>query len=581
MSGTETSNNWIESNEIGIPQNNLPNFFSYLSQIIPENTDPEDLRIINEAIATIVKIGSSYLVDGGCGGPSITLFLPGKDPITENPVFILNRSGFMNYLKERNIDDGFDRRIEILDIQEFRRCDMVKSPNGENGAEIVLRRVAEKLTERCEEINKIFKDEGIQSQITVCRYGGDEFGILYEINPEDEDKIQDIVKGLINNYNSDSFDICPLLKLYLTGGKIEEDGSITTDIEGIFLDEDNKTIVHKPVSFKSSSSSPYEKDKEEITSITDDLSTRTNIINIVGSNPKLREMMEQVNIIANNISPEQRDELYIEFEKFLRNIVCDPLLSHNVETIRSMVETHMDKPFSRITVIDMSGLKEINDIFGLDVGDAAIKEVWKKILSVLKEDDTEYTGVEEIRYEGIMFFRKGSTIFMCANDSDIPDFVMDTITSINNITVTKDNKIMEAPVAVSSFYPERGYRPDPMQIKELIGNMLNNVREIHNERGILSLVNSSDDISDMLENIPSKDDIMNGSVIINEGNFFLFWLFNGKRSLERLTSVINTITKMTVRILSEEYSDGDRALMLEKLENIHSALILKQLSLIQ
>ena len=170
---------------------------------------------------------------------------------------------------------------------------------------------------------------------------------------------------------------------------------------------------------------------------------------------------------------------------------------------------------------------------------------------------------------------------MCANDSDIPDFVMDTITSINNITVTKDNKIMEAPVAVSSFYPERGYRPDPMQIKELIGNMLNNVREIHNERGILSLVNSSDDISDMLENIPSKDDIVNGSVTINEENFFLFWLFNGKRSLERLTSVINTITKMTVRILSEEYSDGDRALMLEKLENIHSALILKQLSLIQ
>jgi len=42
MSGTETSNNWIESNEIGIPQNNLPNFFSYLSQIIPENTDPEN-----------------------------------------------------------------------------------------------------------------------------------------------------------------------------------------------------------------------------------------------------------------------------------------------------------------------------------------------------------------------------------------------------------------------------------------------------------------------------------------------------------------------------------------------------------
>ena len=202
MSGTETSNNWIESNEIGIPQNNLPNFFSYLSQIIPENTDPEKLRIVNEAVATIVRIGSSYLVDGGCGGPSITLFLPGKDPITENPVFILNRSGFMNYLKERNIDDGFDRRIEILDIQEFRRCDMVKSPNGENGAEIVLRRVAEKLTERCEEINKIFKDGGIQFQITVCRYGGDEFGILYEINPEDEDKIQDYIHEFFPNHTT-------------------------------------------------------------------------------------------------------------------------------------------------------------------------------------------------------------------------------------------------------------------------------------------------------------------------------------------------------------------------------------------
>ena len=111
--------------------------------------------------------------------------------------------------------------------------------------------------------------------------------------------------------------------------------------------------------------------------------------------------------------------------------------------------------------------------------------------------------------------------------------------------------------------------------------MLDNVREIHNERGILSLVSSTDDISSMLENIPSKDDIVNGSVTINEENFFLFWLFNGKRSLERLTSVINTITKMTVRILSEEYSDGDRAVMLEKLKNIHSALILKQLSLIQ
>jgi len=56
MSGTETSNNWIESNEIGIPQNNLPNFFSYLSQIIPENTDPEKLRIVNEAEIVLRRV---------------------------------------------------------------------------------------------------------------------------------------------------------------------------------------------------------------------------------------------------------------------------------------------------------------------------------------------------------------------------------------------------------------------------------------------------------------------------------------------------------------------------------------------
>lgn len=576
-----------------VSNQNLPKF---LLELPFDSKKPE----VAEASRNIFDIGTEYCFDGGCAGGPIALYTEYLPPITENGVNIFNRSAFLTYIEEHYGDVESARQhvaFEIIDIKDFRSADMVRSPNGENGAEIVLRRFSRELTGRADKINLQLASLGIVgAKVVVARYGGDEFAILYENIPDE----------IPNNLNEEWIERCEghtsfreVVRNYLTGEHINENGERETDIKGIFQRDDLAALEN--VKLKNDDAGAFEitsdpdkarifwerlqkglvlreeeiitppKQNEQtvnptqtefISSLAGEERTqeeiKINIDRIAGQNPKLRSMIDSIAVIANSFGsdndPEanrKRNALYAEFEEFLRNTVCDRLLSGNVETMRSFAETEMSTPFRRIHVIEASGLKETNDNYGLQAGDDLIKALWDRVNTCTTNPD----GSGEI--SGVRFFRRGSTILICETDSsDLNEIQQNQLAGIKSVKFLVGEREIEVPVGYSSITPEQGYVPKTTEeIRTMVERLFNSEKRNMEERLVFQEMrrlgeNVFSNDTNLLELSTPNEQIKNGDSLIGLGNFYLIYLFGGKRSEERTTFALGTLNEVINGVLN-------------------------------
>jgi GGDEF domain-containing protein len=542
----------------------LPKFLSEL----PIKSEVEEVR---DAAQKLMRMGIDYCVDGGCNGDPIYLFLQEKSPVEAPGVQILNRSAFLNYIEERYPAGPESARgrlyFELLDIKDFRSADKVKSPNGENGAEIVLRRFAKSLVDRTEQVNKgLLPDLGIDnSRIVVCRYGGDEFGILFENVPEE------MPTGYTNFRET--------LRCYITGEKINEDGERETDVEGIFLGK-NGNIEFSPVKLKQGKDvegefgipedlkkarifwehlqsglllreNQIDLGAEEVTRPITLMEVQTpdevmkNIVQITENNPKILEMFKCVEQISSHLETDgERENLYRGFERFLRDTVCDRLLSYNVESMRSFAEQHMGKPFKKIHVVDAAGLKEVNDIYGLEAGDEAIVALWNQVLKVCKEQ-----GLEEPRE--VRFFRRGSTMLICETEKgSLTDKQRENLFNIGSVRIERKDKTIEIPISHFSKTSESGYKiSNTAELRSFVDELFNGVRTDFHSSQLISFAKNVggkvlDPSYDLLSHVPSNEEFLDGKTNIDLNNFYKLFLFGGSRMEERVIFAKNALSQI-------------------------------------
>ena len=100
--------------------------------------------------------------------------------------------------------------------------------------------------------------------------------------------------------------------------------------------------------------------------------------NIKGGITILKDITEEVNAKENMI----RNVYY----DMLTNIPNRTLLMDNIDKVIKLNNTH--KYFAAILYIDLDNFKKLNETFGHDKGDAALKQVTKRILKTINSDDT-------------------------------------------------------------------------------------------------------------------------------------------------------------------------------------------------
>jgi GGDEF domain-containing protein len=334
------------------------------------------------------------------------------DHFEAEKVELLNRSAFANYvLSQREANPTGSFVFRQLDIRDFRSADYAIDIHGNKGADYNLNIIARKLNEKVEQINAVFRDRNIQSEVVPCRYGGDELAIAF-IGVEDPQMRTLLYQIIAGDKDAGALDgITSTVGFTKRGNAIKrEQTQLKTGLNEIIPPNDpadnelfwnylrNGVILSHEDMIKVKRNPHDESDHGE----PEDLRFDEYIIRLRNRHPELGMSIDALMAIHGSISESDsdgRDKLEKDFREYIDTIVYDRMLGEKVSSFYDLQKHLGADAFSEVYVKDMKGIKEINDYQGIAAGDMAIRQLWESIHSCVPEDEISK----------VMFFRRGST----------------------------------------------------------------------------------------------------------------------------------------------------------------------------
>jgi GGDEF domain-containing protein len=276
----------------------------------------------------------------------------------------------------------------------------------------------------------------------------------------------------------------------------------------------------------------------------------------------------------------ESEQLFVEFNKYVEDIVFDRLLGDKVTTIYDLATQLGKGDVERVHVIDLKGIKEINDRLSIAAGDKAIHELWAKIYECM-------IGKDDYQRNQVMFVRRGSTFFVIERKGcTIEPERRQTLASLQFIEINEGGVPYRFEVANHTAKPKFEDMKST-HIREFFDEMLDGVENDWFDKVVNGMLDEKRQYKEQLRQIYanlgdtiSEPELEFQAIGIYERFGFLdsqpekrfHWLsdvhnfrtefFFGKRSIERLTKAANRIhalklraTKFQNKILLDELTD--------------------------
>ena len=458
-----------------------------------------------------------------------------SDDYAEEVAF-LNRAAFITYLEEHYPDAESARPnicVHFLDIKDFRAADHVTDASGDKSADLIINKVAQKVSEKITHINSVLA-ESDGGMVIACRYGGDELALLFD-RISDPSSRADILEFITNDVDG----IKSIEGLFLRNGiPVKERVQLKEGIKEIFVPEDPikaKVFWHQMHTGLLLS----EEEIDNIIKYNGTDSTRVNFF----ENPTLPQIVERMDrlfqkhpefeIVFDMVaslpvkSEKEQITLLSGLEKFIHENLYDRLLGDYVTNMSDFARHFLKRPFSRIHVIDVKGLKEINDNLSIAQGDLAIVEAWKKIQDVFEESDYRHAGI----------FRRGGTLLIGEYvTSGIGEEKRQKLLDIDHITLHYGNIDSHLSIAVGTKTLERSNAPGSTpEIKIMLNNIFREIDSLWYK----NLIYTNIDHPEYFENRPIPE---NADIFLPE--YFINVFLYGKRKEERCRIILECINEL-------------------------------------
>jgi GGDEF domain-containing protein len=536
----------------------------YIKSLVERN-DPEKTQEILNTLAP-------YCLDTGLDTQRELYITVNGDLRHEtiSNVEMLNRTALVSYVTEHYPDSqsaAGKLYFQTYDIKDFRAADQVESPNGDRGADFLINKIAQRLQEKTEAINNVLiKHMGKSSAVVPCRYGGDELVVLFEnvSDPEIRRLISDEITGEKDGLRS-------LRGYYLRNGEVVlervelKDGfkefgvPENTRKAGVFWEHLNKGLLLDEkevdeiimVRAKLGDSSPEELSKKQQAG-----DWKERLEEIVRKHPDFGSLKSKIEGLAEDDAA-LREELLSGFERFVRENLYDRLLGEAVAGMKDFVEHYMKKPFTQIHVVDVKGIKEINDFLSVAQGDSAIVEAWKRVKNIVAGDDGALPFEERTdSTPNVRFFRRGSTLLVCETAKDsLGEGKRERLLGISDVVFEHSGIESNFTVATGVIKLQSNYTPSHrLEVRKILDEVFARTDLDWYKKQIVTNLEHPEYFYD--PEVPVKEMSI---ATVNPGDlgrpeFFYKMFLYGKRKEERLGLAIEAINS----VMTDDLKDEDK-----------------------
>ncbi len=320
----------------------------------------------------------------------ITWTTPEGEKLTQPGYKIFNRKALFQFIREKIIDTATNRIIDnqakfvFVDIKNFRATN-IPDNNGILGGDYILKEVVTRLMK----ITKNFKDKNNsedQEQVRFGRYGGDEFLFFFSGSITD-DAIKEFFEAIIHELNS--------IQAYFNfrGKIIKQNIQLKNNLNIISVPEkieNEKIFIHYLYRNILLDRREIDLTKQNITDTSYKHFHRLSKQEILTRLHDHSDQLSQLVTIAETIDTIEHKPQYInKFITYYNHMVEDPLFERVVLQYNEFIEQLSSQPLSHILVFDLKFIKELNDNYGIAMGDKFIQQVLLQIMDKFDPSDRE------------------------------------------------------------------------------------------------------------------------------------------------------------------------------------------------
>lgn len=372
---------------------------------VPEVMDPETATDVHTLIGPVGRL----VFDPGLG--MRREFKHGQEQFQAPRTDTLRRSAFVHLINKWSVRRGKPIvSIYLGDIAGLRNADLMRDPEGNSAADILLNRTAAA-------VQKPLDEAGLNEEhmAYACRYGGDEFAVALLGNWTVQERAE------LNRAIPASVGAIKELPSELKPVKLKNDHlqridrppeGLDRDMfdwflkRGLILDEESIKRIHDEWGLGTDHRRAFEEYRLANTKniYPPEIIDADHVAKAAFLSSKHAEFADSIKAAGRLDEKLKAGTTYRQgITEFIENVVYDQLLGENFYTFDDFQEHISMGNIDGVHVYDMKFIKEINDNLGLVRGDEVIQEFWE---STIKPQ------IHPQDLEKLMFGRRGGTIFL-------------------------------------------------------------------------------------------------------------------------------------------------------------------------